>query len=646
VTLTPVPMARIFLVTLGGDLPRATEVLGRAGVVQLVAVADLGAWAGGLAWPEAEALAAQYDGLRRRIGALMRALALPGTPATGPVQVAPCQVAALAEPRLAQLEGEVGEIAERERALGEEAGQLNTAAQQLQLLARLHVNLERLRHLEYLHFTAALVPEENLERLRGSLAGMPHALLPVARHGEQQLVLAFTTRGLAAPLERALQSAYAQRADLPRDLSGTPAEALRRVQAREAELLQERAGLEQARGALAARWRAELERIAWQVEVNAAAVDAWRRLGQTEHTRLVAGWLPADALPRLQGVLAEALGGRFALSVAPAPPATPGEAPASPQPPTQLRNPAPIRPLEALVTTYGEPNYHELDPTLPAGLLFVLMFGVMFGDVGQGAVLAVAGWLLTREVGLRGNRTFGWILLATGVSATIFGFLYGTVFLTEGLVPALWFQPLSNPTYFIQVAVIFGIAVISLALALNMANALRAGDRVRFVADRRGLIGLWFFWGAAYAAYSVISGRPLGAGPLLLLIGLPLILMAFLEPVLGFVRGAGWSGALAIVQSLVETFDTAVRYVSNTVSFIRLAAFAIAHEGIGIMIFILAGLVPVVAGAAIIVVGNAFVIGLEGLVVFIQALRLDYYEFFSKFFRADGTPFRPFRLPG
>lgn len=388
--------------------------------------------------------------------------------------------------------------------------------------------------------------------------------------------------------------------------------------------------------------------------VNSAAVDAWRGLGGTERTRLVAGWVPADALPGLEAHLQGALAGRLVLSVA-APPApraaaTAPEAAAGAQPPTQLRNPPAVRPFEALVTTYGVPNYYELDPTLLGGFLFVLMFGVMFGDVGQGAVLVVAGWLLTREIGLRGNRAFGWIILAAGASAIVFGALYGTVFLIEGLLPALWFRPLDNSTYFIQIAILFGIAVVSLALGLNMANALRAGDRVRFFLDRRGFLGLWFYWGAIYAAYALLTGRSPGTALLIALIGLPLLLMAFLTPLEGLLRSGGrlaWPGAQAIIESVVETFDTAVRFVSNTVSFIRLAAFAIAHVGIGIMVLILAGLVRAPgAGLAIIVVGNAFALGLEGLVVFIQALRLDYYEFFTKFFRADGVAFRPFVLPG
>ncbi len=644
---TPAPMARLFLVTLDRDLPQATEVLGRASAVQLLPVAELGPWAEQLGWQEATALAAQYGGYRRRIAALLQALALGPTPTPAPAAVAPQEVAARAERRLSEIEGEVEPIAAQRLRLQEEGKRLALAAQQLQLLARLPVDLAELRRLEFLYFVAALVPQEHLERLRGSLAGVPSVLTAVARRERDVLVFAFAGRAHAETLERALQSAYAQRADIPPDLTGTPAEALREVQAQEAALLQEEAALQRATAALAAQHRDELWRLDREVATNAAAIDAWEHAGSTARTRLVAGWAPAAALPRLQARLAEALQGRLAVDVAPPPPPARDGPPVRPQPPTQLRNPPPARPFEALVTTYGVPRYHEIDPTPVAGLLFVVMFGAMFGDLGQGAIIAAAGWLLTREIALKGSRAFGWILLAAGASAMIFGLLYGTVFLIEGAIPALWFRPLSNPTYTIQVAVVFGVAVVSLSIALHMVNALRAGDRVRLLLDRRGLLGLWFYWGAAYAAFGALSGRPLGTAALVALIGLPLLLMAFLEPFGGLFRGARRPGSQAIVVSVVETFDAAVRYVSNTVSFIRLAAFAIAHVGIGIMVLILAGLVRVPgAGAAIIILGNAFVIALEGLVVFVQALRLDYYEFFTRFLQADGVPFRPFALPG
>jgi V/A-type H+-transporting ATPase subunit I len=134
------------------------------------------------------------------------------------------------------------------------------------------------------------------------------------------------------------------------------------------------------------------------------------------------------------------------------------------------------------------------------------------------------------------------------------------------------------------------------------------------------------------------------------LLGVPLALMFLYESLERLAAGRGlqaaWPGGQALVQSAIEVFDTAVRYLSNTVSFIRLAAFAIAHVAIGVVVFTLAALVNPVLGALIVLLGNAFVLGLEGLVVSVQALRLDYYEFFSKFYSDDGSPFRPFVLPG
>ncbi len=641
---SPTPMARLFLVTLDHDLPRATEVLGRVGAVHLLSVDELGPWAHGLAWEQAAGLAVQYDGYRQRIEGLLRGLAIGPPPGAAVAAVAPLTVAARVERRLPPIEAEAQRVAAAERQLQEEGKRLALAAEQLQLLAQLRVDLAELRRLEFLHCAAALVPQRNLERLRGSLAGLPNALIPLARREKHVLVLAFTTREQGAALERALQSAYAQPARIPLDLAGTPAEVLRQVQAQQAQVLQQEAALQRTRGALAAQHRDELWQLAQEVATNAAAVAAWQRFGRTERTRLIAGWAPAAVVPGLAARLEQAVAGRPALDVAAAPAPQVAQAP---RPPTRLRNPPPARPFEALVTTYGIPSYDEIDPTPLAGFLFVLMFGVMFGDVGQGAVIAAAGWLLTREIALKGSRAFGWVLLAAGISAIVFGALYGTVFLTEGLIPALWFRPLDNPTYFIQVAVIFGVAVVSLALALNMANALRNGDRLGFLLSRQGLVGLWFYWGAVYAAYAALAGRGLGTLALLALIGLPLLVMACITPLQDLFRGGARPGPQAFVQSVVETFDTAVRYVSNTVSFIRLAAFAIAHAGIGIMVLILAGLVRVPGGgAAVLVLGNAFVIGLEGLVIFIQALRLDYYEFFTRFFRASGIPFRPFVLPG
>ncbi len=646
---TPAPMARIFLVTLDRDLPQATEVLGRAGAVHLLTVAELGPWAHGLTWEQAASLAAQYDNYRRRIEGLLRGLALGPAPHRGPATVAPFAVAARAERLLPQMEAEVQQIVAGERQLQEEDKRLALAAQQLQLLARLPVDLAELRRLEFLHFAPALVPQENLERLRGSLAGVPHVILPLGRQNDQVLILVFVAQDQGEELARALRSAYARPADIPRGLVGAPQQALARVRARQAELERERAALEAERGALAARYGAEIRQMEGQLALNGVAVAAWKLFGATQRTRLVSGWAPAAAEPGLRTGLSQALAGRLALYIAPpVPQVTP--TPEGPVPPTALRNPPVIKPFEPVVSTYGTPNYREIDPTPVAGPLFAIMFGLMLGDVGQGILLAIAGLLMARNLVLKGNRALGWLVTAAGLSGAFFGVLYGTVFLEDNLLPALWFQPLRNPERLIEAAIAFGIGVVSLGLLLNMADALRARDGLRLTLGPSGLAGLWFYWGAVVAVYAYLTGRSLAGGVLVALVGIPLVLIFLREPLHGLRAGGrrwAWPGAQVLVLSGIETFDTALRYLGNTISFIRLAAFAIAHVGIGVVVLTLAAAVRVpLVSALILVVGNALVLGLEGLVVAVQALRLDYYEFFSKFFRADGIPFRPFVLPG
>ena len=642
--LSPTPMARVSLVVLDRDLPRATEVLGRSGAVQLQPVGELGPWANGLEDREAAALALRLAGHRRRLQALLQALAL-AAGEVGEERVAPSEVAARLDEALPPIEAEVGQLARRDEELARISERLAVAAKELEVLARLPVDLRELRELKFLYLRAALVPERNLDRLRGSLAGVPHVLVPIARRDRHSLVLAFSSREHVEALERALTSAYAERADLPLEFTGTPAQALEQVQVRQGEVARAREELQQARVALAAREGPGLLRLQQELSVNTLAVEAWRQFGATERTRLMAGWVPAQDAPTIQARLQEAVGGRLVADVV-APPLA--ESTVSP-PPTRLSNPPIIKPFETLVTTYGIPNYHELDPTPLAGFLFVLLFGVMFGDVGQGAVLALAGWFLTREIGLRGNRPFGWILMASGLSAVIFGALYGTVFLSESVIPALWFRPFEESTRAIELAIVVGIGVLTLGLALNLADAFRSRDWVAAATGRYGVLGVWFYWGAVLAAYAYLVGQRPGGVALFLLVGLPLLLLVFALPIGEAWGHGGWRrvGAGALVVSAVEVFDTAVRYVSNTVSFIRLAAFAIAHVGIGVVVLTLVALVrSFAAGAAILVVGNALVLGLEGLVVFIQALRLNYYELFTKFLRADGVAFRPFVLPG
>ena len=297
---------------------------------------------------------------------------------------------------------------------------------------------------------------------------------------------------------------------------------------------------------------------------------------------------------------------------------------------------------------YGRPAYGEFDPTPVIALSFITMFGVMFGDLGQGALLFLTGWLLRWRAPKLKEASL--ILRLCAASSMVFGCLYGDLFGWHFMHP-LWLKPMEDTMHFLKVTAIFGVFFMTIGLAINIANTIRNREWGELLFGKNGLAGIWFYWGTLVAL--VVLGVTVTWWIVLLLWVVPCVLMFFREPLSHMLarRKRLIEGGLGefLVGAFFELFETVIGYLSNTISFVRLAAFALNHAGLFTVVFLLAKMVD--AGAAdtwvdgaILVVGNIFIIGLEGLVVTIQALRLEYYEFFSKFFRGTGVPFRPARL--
>jgi V/A-type H+-transporting ATPase subunit I len=316
-----------------------------------------------------------------------------------------------------------------------------------------------------------------------------------------------------------------------------------------------------------------------------------------------------------------------------------------------------IRPFESLLRTYGLPRYGEVEPTAVVALAFLTMFGFMFGDVGQGAVLFAIGYFIYRR--MFRYRDYAVILMECGVFASAFGFLYGSVFGSERWLPALWLQPMHDVGRLVRTAIGFGIAFISLGFALNLLNALRRRD-LATLWERNGLFAALAYWIAVglLIRYATGGRGSVTLGTALLWLALPAALILLKEPVRAVIRGVREHRApdatelfALVVESLVELLDTIVSTIANTATFIRLAAFAISHAGLFLAVFSVADAVAGSGGAAgtigawaVIVLGNAVIIALEGLIVAIQSVRLEYYEFFSKFYSGGGEAYRPLRF--
>jgi V/A-type H+/Na+-transporting ATPase subunit I len=348
------------------------------------------------------------------------------------------------------------------------------------------------------------------------------------------------------------------------------------------------------------------------------------------------GWAPAESLAPLQQALAPL--GAAVVRLAP---------PRGVDPPTRLAGTGRMRSsLQPLVDTYGTIPYQDLDPTVIAGVAYVVMFGMMFGDVGQGLLLVAAGLLLRIGRPRRLARfSRAWLFVTgAGIAATAFGFAYGELFGPTGVLTPLWLSPTQDPVQLLLAALAVGAVLLAVAYALGTINRWREGGWALALYAPSGVAGIGLFVGLG----AVAGGLYAGAG-WLLAIGVGVWLVGLALAFIGLLVAAGGGGAGA-AQALVELFDVVLRVGTNLLSFARLAAFGLAHAAVLALVWEAtanlwgAGAVGVVAGAVVFVVGNVAAFALEALVAAVQALRLEYYELFSRIFLAEGRPFRPWQV--
>ena len=315
------------------------------------------------------------------------------------------------------------------------------------------------------------------------------------------------------------------------------------------------------------------------------------------------------------------------------------------KPPTKLKNPAILKPFELFVEMYGLPAYHEMDPTLFIALTYTFMFGVMFGDVGQGACLILGGTLLYKFKNMR----LAGVVAVAGIWSVVFGFLYGSFFGFEDAIPALWMKPMDNIMDTLMLAIGFGAGLILVAMILNMINAVRAKEYGRLFFNQSGLAGLVCYGFVVICALLFVTGNGLPAAALIgIAVGVPLAAILMKEPLSHLIEKKKdifpeGSKAMFFIEALVEGFDVVLSYATNTISFVRVGAFALSHAGMMGLVLTLAGLEKGSPNWLIIVLGNFLVACLEGLVVGIQVLRLEYYEMFSRFYTGNGKPFVSFK---
>lgn len=343
------------------------------------------------------------------------------------------------------------------------------------------------------------------------------------------------------------------------------------------------------------------------------------------------GWTPVGRLPELTATLAD-LGAAI----------VPLARPRGVQPPTLMIAAGPSQGSRMLVDTYGTVPYVDVDPSVLAGVSYVLMFGMMFGDVGQGAMLLLAGLILAsaRISQLESLKKIWLFVAGAGLASMVFGGLYGEAFGPTGLVPVLWLDPLTSPIPLMLTAVMFGAGLLAGAYALGTVNRVREGGWRLALYARSGIAGSLLFVSVGL----LVWGLTASIAPLVpAAVALALVALAFIFTGLFIEAGGGGTG---LIQAVIELVDSVIRLGSNVVSFTRLAAFGLMHVALMMVIWNATTALWAPGWRALVAVlvfalGNVLAFALEALVAAVQALRLEYYELFSRVFQSEGRPFHP-----
>ena len=510
-------------------------------------------------------------------------------------------------------------------------------------------DLGKILSFKYITCRFGKLPSEQYQKMEKYLMNDLGAIFVKGQQDESSVYGAyFVSPGEAQKVDAVFRSLHFERIEIPPQYKGTPEQACRDlaqqifdIQREMDDIDKEAARMlgEKAPRLVAARNR--LEELAHNFDVRKMAA---RVADKKEDYYILCGWMADDDVEKFMEESKD--DDKIFIVVEDDHDSYFGE------PPTKLENPKIFKPFEMFVRMYGLPAHGEMDPTVFVGITYSFIFGVMFGDVGQGLLLVIVGALIYhfKKAPLAG------IIATAGVFSTIFGFMFGSIFGFEDIIKPLWLRPIDHMTtlpfvgklntVFI-VSVAFGMGIIIIAMILHIVNGLREHDTQGTWFDANGVAGLVFYASVVAVIVLFMTGHSTPAGIVLaVMFGLPLLLILFGKPITDRLKkrkAKQEEGAVMfLVQGFFELFETLLSYFSNTLSFVRIGAFAVSHAAMMEVVLMLAGAEEGSPNWVVIVLGNLFVCLMEGLVVGIQVLRLEYYEMFSRFYKGSGRAFDPY----
>lgn len=533
--------------------------------------------------------------------------------------------------------------------LEKELDQLQLSKNQIQPFIDLNYSVSSIMQFKYVRFRFGRIPHDYYKKFMDYVYDTIDVVMHKCQADDQYTwVVYFAPDVLANKVDAILASLHFERFFLPDEYEGTPTQA---AQALDEKIEAQQQAIQEIRKKIDEKIRSRREEL---LEANqrlyrfATNFDVRKLAACTNHEAhtfyILCGWMSESDAAAFQSEL-EKDPETFCFM-------EDDHNNIMSKPPTKLKNPGIFRPFEMFIKMYGLPEYGEIDPTIILGLTYSFLFGFMFGDAGQGLCLLLGGFALYRAK----KMSLAAIISCCGFFSTIFGFLFGSVFGFEDVLDPVWLHPkdammnlpfIGNLNTVFVVAVALGMGIVLMTMLLNVINSLRSKDPEKAYFDTNGVAGIVFYAALVIMVFLYMCGHALPTTAVLaIMFLLPLLVIFFKEPLTAMVEKKAEimpkEKGMFFVQGFFELFEVLLSYFSNTLSFVRVGAFAVSHAAMMEVVLMLGGVESGNPNWLVIILGNLFVCGMEGLIVGIQVLRLEYYELFSRFYRGTGREFKPY----
>lgn len=514
----------------------------------------------------------------------------------------------------------------------------------LESIKNIDIDLEKLLNMD--HFTVKLgfLTREKAKRISQNYDNIKALVLHAGTFDEKEFYIIVSPKSLDVEMGRILRSTDFVEINLENEHFETPAKLVEAIKNEKIECENRLVEIETMTQKDISENSQEFDRL-YSMLIMERKIDQVRtKVAVTENLAYLSAWVPAEdiePLHKLFGPPPETLV-TFKKSE---------EVSYKIPTPTFLKNNRFFKPFEMLVNMYGTPMHNETDPTFFFGITYMILFGAMFGDLGQGLVIVLAGLLLRKKL----SPEFSGILTRIGIGSMFFGFIYDSFFgyehVISGVIPLpIYFRPIDNINLVLIYAIVIGIVLVYISYLYSIVNKLRLRDIEEGVFGRNGINGLILLTALLMLVYGMFVGDQILPTIFLeIVILISVVLLLVKQPLSNKLLGhqilIDEAPSAYYVEGVFNLFETFLGMISNTASFIRVGAFALNHVGLFIAFHTLAEMIGTTTGnIAMFLLGNVIIIALEGLVVFIQGLRLFYYELFSKYYSGDGILFTPDKI--